>query len=223
MKQYKGVIFDLDGTLMDTIADLADAANKACAEYGISPYSYAQFQQMVGNGLENLIRLCVENSELSKTEKNDQTVKTILARFLHFYDLGYLNKTRPYEGIVEMLRELQQKNIKMGINTNKRELYSKAIVSHTLSEIYFINIYAEGCRFAKKPDPAAALQLAHEMGLSPKQILYIGDSDVDMKTGQAAGMDTVGVAWGFRGAEELKQNLATYIVESPSEIETLIG
>ena len=186
MKTYKGIIFDLDGTLLDTINDLTDSVNDVMKIYGWKEYDSKACKMMVGKA----------------------------------YQKRYLNKTIPYEGILKLLGTLEEKGIKIAVNSNKRGDYTSALVNKYFSQFPWVAVYGERERegIPKKPDPSAALEIANHMNLPAEEVLYIGDSKTDMETGQNAKMDTIGVAWGFRGAEELRENNATYIVEKPEAI-----
>ena len=128
----------------------------------------------------------------------------------------------PYDGIPELLKELSSREIYFAVNSNKRTDYTNALVDKFFSDFSFIAVYGEREGVPKKPDPASALEIAQLMNRKPEEILYIGDSKTDMKTGENAGMDTIGVTWGFRGREELETNGAVYIVDRPEEILDII-
>ena len=199
MKKYKGIIFDLDGTLLNTIEDLTDSVNDVMEIYHFPKHDTKACKMMGGNGCRKLITR---------------------AEFAKAYHKRYLNKTVPYDGILEMIKELECNGVQTAVNSNKRSDYTEALVKKFFADIPMAAVYGEreSEGIPKKPDPSAALEIANKMELTPDEILYIGDSKTDMKTGQNAGMDTIGVAWGFRGPEELKEHQATYIVEKPQDI-----
>lgn len=220
MKKYKGIIFDLDGTLLDTIKDLTDSVNDVMDIYNFPKHDVKACKMMVGNGFRKLItRALPENRQ-----KDEKFIDEVQEKFAQAYHKRYLNKTIPYEGILTMMKQLEQKGIQIAVNSNKRGDYTNALVNKFFAEYPMVAVYGEreSEGIPKKPDPAAALEIADKMNLSVNEILYIGDSKTDMETGQNAGMDTIGVAWGFRGAKELKEHHATYIVETPEEILTYV-
>ncbi|WP_343208948.1 HAD family hydrolase [Anaerolentibacter hominis] len=213
MKKYKGIIFDLDGTLLNTIADLSDSVNAVLDEYDYPGFTYDQYKLKIGKGFRNLL----ENS-FPEGLWDDKLIDEALEKFLSIYDKNYMNKTAPYEGIDRMLDELAARNIQVGVNSNKRTDYTNDLIHKFFCRIPFVEIFGEREGIPKKPDPAAALEIAGLMGLKPEEVLYIGDSKTDMVTGKNAGMDTVGVLWGFRDFKELSENGATYIAGTVQDI-----
>ena len=216
MKKYKGIIFDLDGTLLNTIEDLTDSVNDVMEIYHFPKHDTKACKMMVGNGFRKLITRALPIEK----QKDEQFIDEVQAEFAKAYHKRYLNKTVPYDGILEMIKELECNGVQTAVNSNKRSDYTEALVKKFFADIPMVAVYGEreSEGIPKKPDPSAALEIANKMELTPDEILYIGDSKTDMKTGQNAGMDTIGVAWGFRGPEELKEHQATYIVEKPQDI-----
>lgn len=216
MKKYKGIIFDLDGTLLNTIEDLTDSVNDVMDIYRFPRHDVNACKMMVGNGFRKLIARALPEDK----QKDEIFIDEALAKFAQAYHKRYLNKTVPYDGILQMIQGLEQKGVLIAVNSNKRGDYTTALADKFFSENPMVAVYGEreSEGIPKKPDPAAALQIAEQMHLPVSEVLYIGDSKTDMKTGQNAGMDTIGVAWGFRGPDELKENHATYIVEQPEDI-----
>ena len=215
MKTYRGAIFDLDGTLFDTVADIADSANRVLAEYGCPGHDYAAYKTFVGRGFMDLLHRCFPAGT------PEEQFPAILERMLAVYGEHYLDKTAPYPGTPELLQKLQKAGIALAVNSNKRDLYTKKIAATLLPDIRFVEVLGEGNGFPRKPQPDGALHIAGQMNLTPAQILYIGDSGTDMDTGKNAGMDTVGCLWGFRGEKELKEHHAVYLAGSAQEIEQL--
>ena len=212
----KAVIFDLDGTLLDTINDLTDSVNDVMKIYGWKEYDSEACKMMVGNGFRKLIQRALPEEK----QKDEMFLDEAVDQFSKAYQKRYLNKTIPYEGILKLLGTLEEKGIKIAVNSNKRGDYTSALVNKYFSQFPWVAVYGERERegIPKKPNPSAALEIANHMNLPAEEVLYIGDSKTDMETGQNAKMDTIGVAWGFRGAEELRENNATYIVEKPEAI-----
>lgn len=216
MKKYKGAIFDLDGTLLNTIEDLTDTMNKVLEEFSFPTFTYAEYKLKVGGGIKNLvINSFPKNS-------NEETIEEGLKLFNLYYHKNYSNKTKPYNGIVEVLYELKDRGIKLGVNSNKRDDYTKLLVDKYFSDISFLKVYGERENVLRKPDPLAALEIARIMDLKAEEVLYIGDSEVDILTARNASMDSVGVLWGFRDREEFNKYGATFIVAEPKEILDII-
>ena len=217
MRHYKGIIFDLDGTLLNTIEDLSDSVNHVLTAFNHPEHSYDEYKLKIGKGFRNLI-------EVSFPEdcRDNSTIDSTLSMFLETYDKKYMDKTHPYDGIISMLEKIQENGILIGVNSNKRTDYTNALVKKHFPNTQFVEIFGERTGIPKKPDPCSALEIAELMGLSPEEILYVGDSKTDILTGQNAGMDTVGVLWGFRDQFELTQFRATYIVKHPKQIVQLI-
>ena len=215
MKTYRGVIFDLDGTLLDTVADIADSANRVLAEYGFPGHDYATYKTFVGRGFMDLLHRCFPAG------MPEEQFPAILERMLYQYGEHYLDHTAPYPGIPELLRKLRHAGIALAVNSNKRDLYTKRLIATLLPDIEFVEVLGEGNGFPRKPKPDGALHIAGLMNLSPMQVLYIGDSGTDMDTGKNAGMDTVGCLWGFRGEKELKEHGAMYLAASAGDIAQL--
>ncbi len=212
-KKYQGVIFDLDGTLLDTIADLSDSVNEMLESYGYPLHTYKEYKLKIGNGIRNLVK-----QSLPAEQRSEEQVSEAFDRFTRIYDRRYLNQTRPYDGIEKLLEGLQEQGVQMGVNSNKKTEYTEALVRKLLPDIHFTGVIGEQDGYSRKPDPGAALDLAEQMGLGPDEIVYIGDSKTDMQTGVNAGMDRIGVLWGFRDREELVAHGASAVVERVGEL-----
>jgi len=217
LNTYKGVIFDLDGTLLNSLEDIGDSMNKALDHMKFPIFNYDEYKLKVGGGFKNLLINYLP--EGTSEELSEET----LALFLEAYGKNYSNKTKPYDGIIELLNELKARGIKLGVNSNKRDDYTNYLVNKHFSDIPFVKTFGDRQGIVRKPDPSSALEIARAMDLRVEQVLFIGDSSIDMITAKNANMDSVGVLWGFRGREELKSNGANYLVEKPSEIIDIIG
>lgn len=208
----KLVIFDLDGTLVNSIEDLADSVNLALSQNGYAQHPVDSYRKFVGNGTVKLIERALPQG----TDKAEQ--ERIHAVFSEIYRSNCLNKTKPYEGILSLLSFLKQKGIKCAVASNKPDAFSKQIV-HTLfgeSVFDFVCGKASGCR--SKPAPDIVYNIMRELGFSAHETIMIGDSDVDVITAHNAGIRCIGCEWGFRGREELTEAGAEYIVSTPQEI-----
>jgi len=207
------VIFDLDGTLADTLEDIADSMNHVLVDCGFPSHAYESYRFFVGNGLKNLVTQC-----LPEQARTAPIIDKCYNLMISNYNLNYTNKTRLYEGVSELLDALALNGIKKAILSNKTDLLTQKICSALLHKWNFEAIIGYSERFPRKPNPASALFIAKEMGIEPQKICYLGDSDVDMNTATAAGFYPIGVAWGFRPVEELLKNGAKQIIEHPMEL-----
>ena len=213
-KTYRGVIFDLDGTLINTLEDLADSVNEALEKMGYPTWPVDDYRMKVGRGFRNLM----ENSVPEPLRQDGAVIDEMLVHFVEAYDRRYKNKSVPYDGIDWLLDELTARGIKVAVNSNKRTDYTEKLIDKLFSRIPFVGVFVERQGVPKKPDPAGALELCRMMGFKPEEVLYVGDSGTDMKTGKNAGMDTIGVGWGFRGFGELRENGAVYLAEKAEDI-----
>ena len=200
----KGIIFDLDGTLLNTLADLGNSVNRVLVKRGINPHPLEAYNHFVGNGVSNLVKRALPSDY--------DDFESTLTDFINDYAKNSTNDSVPYEGIIELLNSLNEKDIPIAICTNKKQE-----LTDTILEAYFPNIkFAEviGDRFDgfRKPNPHYPLMIAKTMNLDPKDILFVGDSDVDMITAHNANMKAIGVSWGFRGVKELKEANADVIL-----------
>ncbi len=211
----KGLIFDLDGTLLNTIKDIGDSVNAMLEDYGFKTHSIDEYRLMVGNGFNDLIYKALPSS----ASENKQLEG--LEKFLYYYNLNYMNSSLPYDGIVELLKELEKRGIKLGVNSNKREDYTVSLLEAYLKDIHFIKVVGQKDQ-PKKPDPLGARQIIEAMGAKEEEVLYVGDSKTDMLTAKNANLRSIGVLWGFRDEKELLLNGADYIAKEPLDILKII-
>ncbi|MBR2215479.1 MAG: HAD family hydrolase [Selenomonadaceae bacterium] len=211
---YKGAIFDLDGTLVDSLADLADSANEMLRSYGFPEHELAAYRYMVGNGARKLIERCLPQNEGA----DEKFVTAALARYNECYAGRLLNKTKPYAGIVEMLVELKARGVKLGVCTNKQQFAAEAITQKLFPVGTFAACEGDKQGQPRKPDPTRALKMAQDFQAEPAQVAFVGDTAVDMETARRAGFLPVGVTWGFRPPSELTESGAQVLLESPAEI-----
>jgi len=211
MTKVNTVIFDLDGTLLDTLGDLADSVNFALKKYGLPERSLEEIKSFVGNGVRNLMQLSVPRGfENPKYE-------SCLEAFREYYSENMNNKTRPYKGIMELLAELAKKNYKLAIVSNKFDSAVKKLSGEFFGEYIKVAIGESG-GVRKKPEPDSVFQALKELASETGEAIYVGDSEVDVKTARNAGLPCVGVTWGFRNRELLITEGAVHIIDSPAEL-----
>ncbi|MDA8164847.1 MAG: HAD family hydrolase [Desulfobacteraceae bacterium] len=213
MSRFRGVIFDLDGTLLDTLLDLANSMNAALRGLGFAPHPVDGYRTMVGEGSEVLARRA-----LPPASRDEATVARCVAAFLAEYSRRWNEHTRPYPGIPELLDILSDRRIRMTILSNKKQELTELTVARLLPSWRFDAVAGARPDVPKKPDPTAALRLAAELRLSPGEILYLGDTNTDMQTATGAGMHPVGALWGFRTEEELRTSGARAVVAHPRDL-----
>jgi len=210
---HKAVLFDLDGTLLDTLSDIGAAVNRVLAGKGFPAHELDVYRYFVGDGSAMLI-----NRALPKEKRTDDVIRTCLAAYLEDYGRNWNVMTKPYEGIPEMLDALNDRGLKMAILSNKNHELTKRCTKELLSNWNFEVVIGQRNGVPPKPDPAGALEVAKRLNLPPVDFLYMGDSGVDMKTAVASGMFPVGVLWGFRSMGELRDNGSLALINRPSEI-----
>jgi phosphoglycolate phosphatase len=211
--KYRALISDLDGTLLDTLEDLADSVNAALARLGLPQHELDAYRYFVGDG-----RRALALRALPEDRREQATLDPMIAYIGEEYEKRWMDRSQPYEGIPELLDALTALGVRMAILSNKPHSYTEATVSRLLPNWSFELVLGESPSTPRKPDPSGALQIMERMGLEPRECLYIGDSGVDMQTATAAGLYAVGVLWGFRTADELLSNGARVLVEKPADI-----
>ncbi len=211
----KGLIFDLDGTLLNTINDIGQSVNEMLEDYGYKTHSMDEYRLMVGHGFKDLIYKALPSGT------SEQKQLEGLEKFLYYYNLNYLNSSHPYEGIKELLENLQTSGFLLGVNSNKREDYTISLLDVYLKEISFKKVVGQKDQ-PKKPDPLGARQIMEAMGLKEDEVVYVGDSKTDILTAKNANMTSIGVLWGFRGEKELVASGADYLAAKPSDILDII-
>jgi phosphoglycolate phosphatase len=212
----RAVIFDLDGTLLDTLDDIAFSMNAALATFDAPPWPVEEYRRLVGQGLDMLARLV-----LPADRRDDATVAQCVAAMRAVYADRWAHSTRPYPGISDMLDSLKRRAIPMAVFSNKAHDFTVRIVSHFFGPDTFRAILGGG-KFPFKPDPAGARYIAETLHVTSEDIIYAGDSDTDMHTATNAGMYPVGVTWGFRSRQELIENGARTLIDEPAELAGLI-
>lgn len=211
-EKNKAVIFDLDGTLLNTLKDIADSANEALDRYGLPPHPVDAYRYFVGDGVATLMK------RVMPADSTDDVIVESIERFKSNYEQRWHNKTRPYPGIMDMLAYLQHSGVKMAILSNKPDNFTQKCVKLFFPKILFHVVSGKKDDVPPKPDPFSTLSIIDTLDVAPGRTLFVGDSSVDMKTGVAAGISAIGVDWGFRTKTELKQAGADRVVGSPEEL-----
>ena len=211
MKQL--VIFDLDGTLLNTIDDLGCAANHALTAMGFPCHVLQTYPMMVGNGVRRLIERA-----LPPEERNDNIIEQMLRHFREYYDEHLRDNTRPYPGIDLLIAELQRRGINMAVASNKYESATRKLITHFFGDTTFASICGHIEGMPVKPDPSVVFRVLTECPTPKADVLYVGDSGIDMETARRACVDSAGVTWGFRPRRELVAAFAGHIVSDPADI-----
>ena len=204
---YRAAIFDMDGTLLDTLEDLADSVNEMLEHYSLPRRSIDEVRMFVGNGARKLMERALETTD-------EKFVSEALAYYDGCYSRHLLNKTKPYAGILSLLEKLNARNIPVGICTNKQHFAAVALAEKIFAQVEIGAVIGD----AKKPNPARPLEIAEKFGVAPAEVAYFGDTSVDIQTAINAGFLPVGVTWGFRAESELIEFGAEIIVHRAEEI-----
>jgi len=214
---FKAVIFDLDGTLLDTLQDLANSCNRVLKNMGFPTHPVDAYRYFVGEGA----KMCVMRA-LPAKNRDVVTIDTCLQMFRDDYAQNWNINTKPYKGIPEMLNALSELDLKMAILSNKPQEDTEKCVRKFLSNWKFEVIFGQKDSVPKKPDPSAALKISQLLGIPPEEFLFIGDTSIDMETATAAGMVPFGVLWGFRSIDELIQSGAQATIKTARDILSLV-
>ena len=214
----RAIMFDLDGTLLDTLEDLGDAANQALADLGFAPHPYPFYRHAVGDGAAML-----SQRSLPQAQRDEATIARGLGRLAIRYEEHWDAKTAPYAGVMELLAKLQQRSLLLAVLSNKPEAALHRCVTRFFPAHSFTAFRGVRPHGPIKPDPTAAIEMAAELGIAANQWLYVGDTDTDMQTAVAAGMVAIGCTWGFRDRAELLEHGAAFIIDKPDELLALLG
>ena len=214
---YRAVLFDLDGTLLDTLRDLADSTNYVLAGSGFPQHEVEAYRYLVGAG-----RRVLASGALPEDHRDERTVDRISSEIEEVYSQMWVEHTRPYPGVPELLDALAGLGMRMAILSNKPQRPAEVMVSKLLPRWHFHAVEGQRPGIPLKPDPAGALQIARRMKMKPEGFLYLGDSATDMRTAIAANMYPVGALWGFRTAEELLEGGARALIEAPADLLPLL-
>ena len=211
------VIFDLDGTLLNTIEDLGEAANYALEKTGYPTHSIASYPYFVGNGVSKLLQRVLP--EDARTEEN---VNELRKYFMEYYEVHNTDNTKPYPGITELLEQLQDDRVKLAVASNKYDSAVKKLITHYFPQIKWASLEGQKEGVPVKPDPSIVFEILSKCPTKKSDVLYIGDSGVDMETARRACVTSCGVTWGFRPISELMAYHAENIANQPNEIYTLV-
>lgn len=210
----KAVIFDLDGTLADTIASITHCGNLALSRFGLPSFQEEDYKRFVGDGAAMLIRralLAVGDGKLSHFDQ-------VYEAYLKIFAEGCMYQVKPYDGIVPLLEKLKHLGVRIAVLSNKPDADSLRVVEELFGKGFFDFVQGQREDVPRKPDPAGVYRIMEHFGLPASDFLYVGDSGVDMRTGKAAGIFTVGVLWGFRDRKELVENGADAVIAGPQEL-----
>ncbi len=213
-RKDRAVLFDLDGTLLNTLEDICNAMNTALQSMGIKPWETDAYRYMVGNGA----RVLAERAVRDRQELADR----VLAAYQRQYEAHQMEKTRPYDGMMNTLRALRDQGVPLAVLSNKPDADTQRIIAHFFPDIPFEQVLGQRPDYPRKPDPTAALTLAEKMGIPAEAVWYVGDTSVDMECARRAGMRSVGVLWGFRTRTELEGSGAQFLIRRPAELVGLV-
>ncbi|MBQ6826025.1 MAG: HAD family hydrolase [Clostridia bacterium] len=213
----KAVLFDLDGTLVNSLADLAASCNFALTFFGFPTHEVEKYKYFVGDGMPKLIERV-----LPEASRDAETKQKVLGKFLEHYKIHFADNSYAYSGIPILLESIKKLNLKTAVISNKAQKPAEEVVSKILGGSYFDIICGKREGYPAKPDPTLTLEIIKELGIKPSECLFIGDSGMDCAVAVNSGAIGVGVLWGFREKSELLENGAKYIVETPNEILDII-
>lgn len=213
----KLVIFDLDGTLLNSIDDLGDSCNYILEQHGFPTHPLDAYRYFVGNGVGKLVERA-----LPEKARNTDFIEEIRREFVAHYSLNAENKTAPYSGILDLLTALRNEGVMLAVASNKFISGTTALVSKYFGDYEFIAVLGQREGIPVKPDPRIVYDIIEISGIDKKDILYVGDTSVDMQTATNAGVKSIGVEWGFRPKSELIESGATYIIDNPLQIMDIV-
>ena len=212
--KYQAAIFDMDGTLINSLEDLADSVNETMIHYGFPTHAIEEYRYFVGNGARKLIERSIPKDKAGDAD----FVSEALEYYNGCYERHLTDKTRPYDGILEMLERLKEKDIPLGVCTNKQQFAADEIVKVMFPANMFSAVVGDQKGLPRKPDPTKVLKIANQFNVKPEHVAYFGDTSVDMETAHNAGFLSIGVTWGFRPRSELVESGAEILINQPSEL-----
>ena len=212
----KAVLFDLDGTLVNSLTDLANAFNYALRSFGFPQHETEEYKLFVGDGIPKAIERA-----LPEKNRGNETINKVMAVFFEHYKVHFADNTASYEGMPELIKQLKDQGIKLAVVTNKAQFMADKVVKKIYGDAFDI-IFGKREDVPAKPDPTAALMVMDELGVKPFECIFLGDSKNDVLTGFNSGAYAVGELWGYRGEKELRENKAQFIINKPSELLDII-
>ncbi len=210
----KLVIFDLDGTLTNTLKSIQKSANMALAAYGFAPYEEDRYRYFVGNGSKELIRQCLIHDGDPQLNAFDR----VMAKYEEVFETYCNYEVKPYDGICELIAQLKQQGFLLAVNSNKPQAQTEDVVTSIFGEGTFDAVIGQSDKRPRKPAPDGVFSILSKLGLTKDEAVYLGDTSIDMQTGKSAGVFTIGALWGFRDREELEENHADAIIAKPLEL-----
>ena len=215
--KFKGIIFDLDGTLVNSLEDIADSMNNVLQRYSLPGHKLQAYKHFVGKGIKNLVR-----EAIPEASQEEAFISQCYGSMMEEYRNNCVNKSQPYDGIVELLNSLTTFNMKLAVLSNKEHELTKKVVTALLPKCHFEEVIGVSADIPRKPNPFGALLISQQLGIEPENIIYVGDTDVDMQTANSAGMCAVGALWGFRTKEELMASGAKHLISQPLELNQIL-
>ena len=209
----KLVIFDLDGTLLDTLEDLAISTNQALAQNGFPQHDTEAYRFFVGNGITKLMERA-----LPEDQRNEKTVLRVRQDFVDYYSMHNMDYTKPYPGIPELIDDLQKQGLRMAVASNKYQAATGKLIDRYFPAGTFAAVHGQREEIPPKPDPTIVRNILTETGSTSADTLYVGDSSVDMRTAANSGLRSVAVTWGFRPRKELEENGAMFVIDRPEQL-----
>lgn len=210
---FKAVLFDIDGTLLDSLEDLADSTNYVLKQSGFPEHDTSKYKYFVGDGFDKLIQRV-----LPESSRDTGTIAGAVAKLEKEYSRRWAEKTSPYDGIPALLDRIVDRGFKMVALSNKPDGPAKRVISHFFDKWHFDIVFGSRPVIPNKPDPTAALEISETLNILPEDFLYLGDTGIDMKTAVAANMYPLGVLWGFRKADELIESGARMLIAHPEDL-----
>ena len=215
---FRAVVFDLDGTLLDTLADIGDSANEVLRQHEFPEHPYSAYRRFIGDGV-----LMLFERALPEAARQPDVIAACAQGFEESYGRHWKSKTTLYAGIAELLTTLQQRTLPLTVLSNKPHAFTVKCVAEFLPEWHFDVVFGQRNAVPRKPDPAGAIEICERLNLPPAECLYLGDSSVDMQTARNAGMLAVGASWGFRDADELRVHGANFVIDHPRELLAILS